>query len=323
MSVSIESALTTLQARGINLDEFWLHAKPIDSNASVALAGSFAEGFSTPSSDIDLLIVHPPSARLKHWERCNDGTGEIFDYAQGGHSIFPMRSSMIINHRLSTGHKLQLNVTRTDVISSLQEDLSARIENAKSRIEQKTGSHIRPRYLLPYSEQKLLHRTYTGIALHGHEQLTEIKAYIPSHYLADLAGITHASLLLSTLSDLEGICQNTPEDYHTKQHLLTKTLTSLTGVLIAACGETNVGEKFFFRLLEKNSHRLPTTIYNQILDYHAHVTTLARKDPLIIKEFIYLALSNLPSKGSILDLEVSSWIHEGGTSPLILRKKEV
>jgi len=321
--VSIENALTTLQLQGVNLDEFWRYAAPIDPNASVALAGSFAEGFSTPSSDIDILIVHPPGTRLKYWERCSDGKGEAVDYAQGGHSVFPMRSSMIINHRLSTGHKLQFNVTRADVIGSLQEDLSARIENAKSRIEQKSGSHIRPRYLLPYSEQKLLHRTYTGIALHGQAQLTEIKSRIPYHYLADLAGITHASLLLSTLSDLEGVCQSTPEDYHTKQHLLTKALTSLTGVLVSACGEANVGEKFFFRLLEKNSSQLPDTLHDQILDYHSRVTTLAREDPLIIKKLIYQALSNLPSKGSILDLEVSSWIDEGGTSPLVSRKKEV
>lgn len=323
MSVSIEHALTSLQRLGIDLDEFWQYAKSIDSNASVALAGSFAEGFSTPSSDIDLLIVHPSSTRLKHWERCNEGNGEAFDYAQGGHSVFPMRSSIIINHRLSTGHKLQFNVTRADVIGSLQEDLSARIENARSRIEKKSGSHIRPRYLLPYSEQKLLHRTYTGIALHGQTQLTEIRSRLPYHYLADLAGITQASLLLSTLSDLEGICQHAPEDYHTKQHLLTKALISLTGVLVAACGETNVGEKFFFRLLKKHHQLLPDTLYEKILDYHSRVTTFARQDPLTIKDLIYHALSNLPSKGSILDLEVSSWINEGGTSPLVSRKNEV
>lgn len=323
MPVSFENALAALQERGIDLDEFWHHVKPVDAEAAVALAGSFAEGFSTPSSDIDILIVHPTSTRLKHWERCSEGSGETVDYAQGGHSLFPMRSSMIINRRLSTGHKLQFNVTRADVIGSLQDDLSARIENARSRIEKQTGSHIRPRYLLPYSEQKLLHRTYTGIALHGHGQFDAIRSRIPLHYLADLSGITHASLLLSTLSDLEGICQDHPQDYHTKQHLLNKALISLTGVLIAACGETNVGEKFFFRLLEKNSRHLPAPIIDQILDNHLHIATVAREDPLAIKDLAYRALSNLPSKGSVLDLEVSAWIKEGGTSPLVSRKNEV
>ncbi len=227
-----------------------------DPEAAVLLVGSVNEGLGNARSDLDVLIIHPTD---RYIEELTPHTGlttrTISPTAFGGTAIL-RRDTVVVNRRLDSGVRLQLEITREDLIARLQEQARVYLDAARARISAPEAGAPRRGFRLGFLEHKLLHRVYSATEIRNGARAEALRAALPASDLTEYLVLAQANFLFGVVDDLLGIYEQRPlPDPETRLFLLQQAIAKTTLLVLAAVGELNVGEKFSFRLLRHHARQ--------------------------------------------------------------------
>lgn len=305
-SISIEEVL-----HSFDLDEEQL-LSAIQMNGpdtSILLVGSIVERLSTPTSDIDVIVIFSSDSDIAELGEENEYFAVTID---PNDAAFPMTSSVIVNRRTSSGYKLQIELTTEDRVSKMQDRVVSRMEGVYRRLRGEISSMHRKGTMLVPHEQKLMDRIYTG-AVVGQDRalITRLRSKMPYDVFRDQIAIIRATEIDHLTSDLKGITLISPHgEVETKCYIISRLLTYSAGVILAALGETVASEKFFFRLLDRNARLIGEELVAEISQCVCKIYEIASTRPLCILNVVQRSLERAFVTCPILSDEVDMWKKE-------------
>lgn len=278
-----------------------------DGEAGALLTGSIAEGFSTPTSDIDIIVIYPAGRTLPGLPDDGAGQGEPVALLPGDAS-FPLTNSLIVNRPTAGGFKLQLELTTVDRVARLQARVTARMDNVRARLAGIEGSRHRKGVMLTVPEQKFMDRIYRGIPLNGGTIVERVRGAMPFSELTSHVAIIRSTTIYHLSSDLRGLCALHPSgEVDTKAYLVQSLVIGAAGLLLASIGEINSSEKFYFRLLRRHDADigggLAATLGAAFLDAAA----LARTAPRQVEGLVASAFARAVTFCPLLEQEYAAW----------------
>ncbi|WP_438868233.1 nucleotidyltransferase domain-containing protein [Pseudomonas sp. L1(2025)] len=233
----------------------------------VLFVGSLQQGFGTPTSDIDFLVVYPHGCSIVGLESPSvDGADYLVDISAEGDSSFPTDYSLIINRRTIENYKVQLTLTTATHIEAIQRVVSERNQSILRRVNGVASERQRRGKMLDRPAQLLLHRFYTGLALQNAEALQVIRNKVPYQVFIDNIGIRETSAVRSWISDVHGLAEaNVPCKRETLVFITYRVLIHLSSLVLSSVGEIAPQEKLLFRLLDRHRQTIGAGIVDTLL----------------------------------------------------------
>lgn len=308
---NVERAAELLAPFRITSDQIMDFANIADDGAIVLLAGTFNQRLATPTSDIDLLLIYPEDRFVDGLSNSRLGTKLDVYPTRHDELSFPRENILIVNRTISTGQKIQTNVIRADYIKRLQDGIKARNDDMRGRLDGRHNNRRRVGRLIDFEEQVMLHRTYTGTALHNDAARLSLISRLPLTEISYNVSIRETSGVQSYISDLVGLTSlSGSAEIETINLMEHKILMHLCGAVLASVDELSPQEKLMFRLLKRYSSEIGTDIVNDLLSRFRDRALLVREDPRSIIEFVKDIFSRLRTMDDYTRREYDLWNEE-------------
>jgi hypothetical protein len=276
----MKSDISILQEHSISQDEVRLIVESLSSALGVMLVGSLSEGFANARSDVDLLAII-------------DDKFSVSDQSL----IIKQDASTLAVRGIKSGHKLQVELLHIDKLRAMQD--SARLFVREER-DIALDPTKRPSVgTLPFLHMKLLHRFYQGMDLSGSSNLDDIRASFPLPDFSEYIGLVAQLDFIGAVEDYIGHIEQLGEkEAEAASIIATRCFLKLGLVLLSSVQQTNVVEKFTFRLLRAHAGELDEGLISRLLAAYRGMFAGGRMDSrgvlVTLDESIDWAVANVP-----------------------------
>jgi hypothetical protein len=297
----------------IDIEEAIQHLSDVTVGGGICLAGSLLHGFATSTSDVDLLAVIDTSEAISSRE-----SADPFFRFRDADSSYPTDSSLLVNRRLGTGHKLQIRITSVRSLEEIQDGVSSRLAHIRNRVVSARPLLHRKGVVPQANEWSLLHAAYSGLDIAGAALLKVVRDRLPPDEIAQLLTITRAYAVKTTIEDLEGIITSLRAEQRKLRLLVVKhrLLFNVASMLVAATGKTTMAEKTYLEILSRQNSRVDPGLVAELLE---RLSDPAHSDSAIATAISLAnqAIAAAAELSPLLSLDLQSAVREGVTYGLL------